>query len=57
MLYVPELMKTGGEVEEEARAAPASGKAQHKARFETKAGENMLPFFGRDPTEGFLIHA
>ena len=57
MLYVPELMKVGGEVEEEAGAAPASGKAQHKARFETKAGENMLPFFGRDPTEGFLIHA
>ena len=50
-------MKTGGEVEEEARAAPASGKVPHNTRFKTKAGENMLPFFGRDPTEGFLIHA
>ena len=57
MLYVPELMKTGGEVEEEARAAPASGKAPHNTRFKTKAGENMLPFFGRDLPLRFLIHA
>ena len=65
MLYVPELMKTGGEVEEEARAAPASGKAQHKTpAFGTGDSRQMLgkiwlrygaTFFGRDLTDGFII--
>ena len=63
MLYVPELMKTGGEVEEEARLQP---QGRHNTNSCLGSGDSRqrlgkiwlrygATFFGRDLTEGFII--